>query len=269
MLAVLAGLWLAGVGAPAWWWWRQCRRPGPLPAVGPESLADRRRELLADLAPRLAHEVITPLAAVRGHLDILREALGPAPGPVAAASLRMSVTEVERVTALARDLVTLTAARAGSTPRTRERAGALAEEAVLPLLPVAEAAGVQLRLVVPATPAVVEVATGELVRALRNLVDNALRHGCAAGPGEVTVQVSVEGGRRVRLAVADPGPGIPAEQLERLCRPFARGGGAGRAGLGLAIVAEVLAAHASRLETGPGGQLSFTLPLAGQPERAG
>jgi len=104
-------------------------------------------------------------------------------------------------------------------------------------------------------------------RLVTNLIDNALRHG--APPIEVSTRR--DGGSFV-LEVADRGPGIPADQVERLKRPFTRGdpsrSGAPGAGLGLAIVERIARLHGGTLELLPrpgGGTIArVSLPAQGQ-----
>jgi len=88
------------------------------------------------------------------------------------------------------------------------------------------------------------------LRLVTNLVDNALRHG--APPVEITTRYA--NGSAV-LEVADRGPGIPTEQVERLKRPFTRGeparSGAAGAGLGLAIVDRIARLHGGALDLLP------------------
>jgi len=101
------------------------------------------------------------------------------------------------------------------------------------------------------------------LRLVTNLVDNALRHG--APPVEVTTRNA--NGSMV-LEVADRGPGIPANQIERLKRPFTRGeparSGAVGAGLGLAIVERIARLHGGTVELlardGGGTIARVTLP---------
>ena len=88
----------------------------------------------------------------------------------------------------------------------------------------------------------------QIKRALTNLIQNAVRHG-----GNARVRVTQEAGRIV-LAISDDGPGIPAEKLDDVRRPFtrlddARGDPSG-SGLGLAV--------AERLITGQGGKIILT-----------
>jgi len=100
-------------------------------------------------------------------------------------------------------------------------------------------------------------------RAVSNLVDNALRY--AGEPVEIAARH--EAGNVV-IEVLDRGPGIPAEETERLKRPFTRldeaRSGPGGAGLGLAIVDRIARSHGGRLELGArsGGGLAARLVLA-------
>jgi two-component system osmolarity sensor histidine kinase EnvZ len=98
-------------------------------------------------------------------------------------------------------------------------------------------------------------------RAVDNLVGNAIKHG---GAGEVLLRTAKDA-QRVWLGVLDRGPGIAADQVERLKQPFtrrddARSGQSG-AGLGLAIANRVAAMHGGRLELLPreGGGLEARL----------
>lgn len=99
-------------------------------------------------------------------------------------------------------------------------------------------------------------------RAVTNLLDNALRY---AG-GEVEIAARRERGLVV-VEVLDRGPGVPAQETERLKRPFTRldesRSGPGRSGLGLAIVDRIARAHGGRLELAPrpGGGLAARIEL--------
>ena len=107
-----------------------------------------------------------------------------------------------------------------------------------------------------------------LAQALRNLIDNAMQH-TAAPEGLVRLEVEALRGARVRFAVLDDGPGIPAEQRGRIFERFhrtddARARVAGGAGLGLAIVQAIAEAHGGQARAvqpaGRGARVELELP---------
>ncbi len=113
-----------------------------------------------------------------------------------------------------------------------------------------------------------------LVQLLDNLVDNALRHGDAAGPVEVLARHDAQ---QVRIAVRDRGPGVPPALRTRIFEPFQRGdadadgGVSGRAGagLGLALCRSIARVHGGELTLrarGHGGSsFELALPVEAQP----
>ena len=112
----------------------------------------------------------------------------------------------------------------------------------------------------------VEADEGLLARALDNLLDNARKYGNGS-PIDIS---AVRAGAQAVLAVRDRGPGIAAQDLDRVFEPFFRGEGApGRAagyGLGLALARRVAEAHggSARAENAAGGgaRLEIRLPQA-------
>ena len=112
-----------------------------------------------------------------------------------------------------------------------------------------------------------------LRRLLRNLLENARRYGRAAGTDDAEVQVSVlpasdRGSRQVLLRVDDRGPGVPADQRERIFEPFYRLPGAsereGGVGLGLSLVRTIAERHGGSVSVTdrPGGGARFEVRLA-------
>ncbi len=107
-----------------------------------------------------------------------------------------------------------------------------------------------------------------LRRALRNLIENAVRYGTRC-------RVRIEGDRHeVRILVEDDGPGIPEAEQERVFEPFVRLEGSrssqtGGIGLGLAIARSIVRAHGGdiRLANRPGGGLAVTVALPAPPPR--
>ena len=229
-------------------------------ALPADPLRDRRDRLLADLGSRLAHDLNTPLAAVLGHLDLIRH---EAISEQARASVQVCQQEVARAHTLARDLLALTRLRAGTARRAPEHAGALAEEAASALLPLADQLDAGLTVQTPSERVLVDVAAEDLVRALRNLLLNALHHGLGE---QRQVRLCVDADpRAVTFRVQDSGPGLTADKLAELSEPLARGDTNSTTpgnGLGLAIAQEVVHAHGGQLgsiQHGAWSEITFTL----------
>ncbi|MET0321593.1 MAG: ATP-binding protein [Duganella sp.] len=96
----------------------------------------------------------------------------------------------------------------------------------------------------------------DIKRVINNLVENARRYGRTAGEDytEIDIRCSIQGAhaaRRVAIEVQDHGPGVPADQIPQLLKPFTRldtaRGQANGAGLGLAIVDRVMQRHGAEL----------------------
>jgi signal transduction histidine kinase len=233
-------------------WWVAGRALDPL-----ERGYERERRFVDDAS----HELRTPLALHKTELEVaLRYAEDEAALRAAIAS---GIEEVDRLSQLADDL--LVVARSGD-----EGLAVTAEEldADALLSTVAERFEARARsanrsLSIAAEPGL--VIHGDRLRleqALTNLVENALRHG--AGPIELEASRSNAG---VRLSVRDEGPGFDQPLRERAFERFSRGDearGGGGAGLGLAIVETIAAAHGGRAgiaaQGGPGAEVWIELP---------
>ncbi|OOC01701.1 sensor histidine kinase [Amycolatopsis azurea DSM 43854] len=204
-----------------------------------------------------SHELRTPLASLRTQLEVLlahpdrldwREAC------------RNALLDITRLQDLVGDLVLLGKLdNAGPARLTPVRLSEVVESCL---------SGRQnVRAEIDGDPTVLGN-RGRLERLLRNLVDNAQRH-TSTGVG---VELSTVDGFAV-LTVTDDGPGIPAEDRERVFDRFVRldDGRArddGGAGLGLAIVAEIAQAHGGTVEVADhdgGARLVVRLPLADAP----
>jgi len=207
----------------------------------------------------VSHELRTPLTAIRGNLENLADA-APAEQRPAFATLE---AEAERLSRLVDELLRPPAdGRLLLAERRPVDLAALAAELAALLEGRARRAGVALA--VDAAPACVAGDRDRLKQAMLNLLDNALRH--APPGGRVSLRVEAAGGE-ARVSVADDGPGVPAELAERIWERGVRGPGAGAAGLGLAIVREIVAAHGGHvvLDPGhrPGARFVIALPLLG------
>ncbi len=233
-----------------------------------ESSAAQQTQFLADAS----HELRSPVAGLLAQLDVATAY----PDRVDAETLLPKLQgEAQRLQVLVDDLLFLSRAEAmsgsaaggagsgsGSGLADIDIDGLIAAEVADQR---AKADGVEL---VTAAPVGVEVRglPMDLGRALRNLLDNAVRH----AEREVRVGARVLDGNVV-IQVADDGPGIAAEDQERVFQRFvrlddARTRDAGGAGLGLALASEIASTHRGHLGLVPsvigGATFELTLPLA-------
>jgi len=248
------------------------------PATGDEiaALAGTMNELLGRLQRALArqraltadasHELRTPLAVLRGELE-----LAARPGrsrEELSAAVRNAAAEAERLTRLTEDLLLLARSDEDQLSlrlRPTDIRQLLASSAALAASRLA-AADVTCRVdAQPGTYA--DLDADRMRQAVDNLVDNALRF---APRGSVIVLAARADGPDLDIEVRDDGPGFPADFLphafERFRRPDSgRARGDGGAGLGLAIVRAIVAAHggAATAGHGPGGGAVIRLHLPG------
>jgi two-component system OmpR family sensor kinase len=140
---------------------------------------------------------------------------------------------------------------------------ALARTTVEDLQPLAAAKSIALRIDAPAEARLVGHEDALRIQ-LTNLVDNAIRYTSAGGHVDVSVQAA-DG--QVQVSVLDTGPGIPADERERVFDRFYRGRetASGGSGLGLAIVRQIAEMHGVRVsldgrEGGTGLRATVTYP---------
>ena len=189
-----------------------------------EELVGAHRLLLANAS----HELRTPLARVRIGLELLARQDDPARRVAAVGEIAADIAELDQLI----DEILLTS-RLDAVPQLERR------EPIDLLALAAEEAARLPGCQVEGAATTVEGDPTLLRRALRNLLDNALRHG--RPPVTITVAIS---GNQAMVSVADCGPGIPPDAVSRIFEPFFRipGRGAG-SGLGLALVRRIARLH--------------------------
>jgi two-component system OmpR family sensor kinase/two-component system sensor histidine kinase QseC len=201
---------------------------------------DAQRAFVADAA----HELRSPLTALKLQLELLRRAGDAADREAAGEALGAGI---ERASRLVEQLLALARSEPGApTPSEAVDLGEVARAAVADTVAFATTRGVSLELDA-AQPVVAcgdGVAFGLLVR---NLVDNAARY--SPRGSLVVVRVGREEGRPI-LQVDDAGPGIPPAERERVFDRFYRRADAGEtgSGLGLAIVRSIARTHGAAVE---------------------
>ena len=188
-----------------------------------------------DFVANVSHELKTPIGA----LEVLAETLAARGRPGGDAAARRAHRQGGR--AARRASSTTCSTSASSRPRSRRAATpvpleVLVDDAVDQLRPAAAAAGIDLQVHPGVTGALVACDRRQVVSALANLLDNAVKYSEPGSP--VTVSTALDGDV-VEVAVRDAGIGIPSRDLERIFERFyrvdqARSRDTGGTGLGLA-----------------------------------
>lgn len=208
------------------------------------ALAQQRR-----FTANAAHELRTPLAVLLARLGKLPES-----------ELRQALLrDADRMTRIVGQLLSLAQLEAGSLVLDRPvDLGEICVAVVADMAPLAIAGGKDVAFTPPPVPVRRLGDPIALVEAVTNLVENALRHSPVGGT--VTVGLDAAG----TISVRDSGPGVPAALRQQVFEPFWSGDRGGGAGLGLAIVADIAAAHGGRVEVGdaPDGGADFRLVLS-------
>jgi len=222
----------------------------------------RLRRFVADAS----HELRTPLTSIRGYSEMLRRGAAESPSDAELARRRIEEESI-RMTGLVDDMLVLARLDQGR-PLEQEPVDlqAIAGDAVADARVVAPQR--EIKLTSPGT-VVVNGDDTRLRQVLANLVRNAIVHTPAQTPIDVTLSTEDS---VAKLSVADHGPGLNAEEIDRIFEPFyradpSRSRDSGGAGLGLSIVSAVVTAHGGHVNVheteGGGATFEVDLPLAG------
>jgi two-component system sensor histidine kinase SenX3 len=219
-----------------------------------------------DFVANVSHELKTPIGA----LELLAETLAQETDPAITVPLaERMIKEAERLGRIVDDLLNLSLIETQESPsRDPMPLEGLVHDAMDRIRPAAVAAGIELRLEEGALGAMVACDRRQVVSAITNLVDNAIKY--SEPPNAVDVTTTVGNGNAV-VIVRDVGIGIPSRDLQRIFERFyrvdqARSRSTGGTGLGLAIVRHVAQAHGGEVTVesveGEGSTFRFSLPLA-------
>ena len=233
-------------------------------AASLNAMLDRIAGLIANLrqvTSDLAHDLRTPLMRLRNRLDALHE---PSETPMRASHIDDAVDRADDVLKLFDAILRISELEEGSLRRhfSPVDLAALIVDLGEAHEPLADDAGKTFSVDI-ACEAVVDGDRELLAQALINLIENALRHtppGCG-----IEIGLRRDEGRPVAY-VADTGPGIPADQRERVLERFVRLEAARSTpgnGLGLSLVAAIAAAHRAELtlrDRKPGLEAALLFP---------
>ena len=191
---------------------------------------ERERRLTGDAA----HELRSPLTAIKTHLQVARMTEGAARDQ----SLARAEEGADRLHRTLEQLLLL--ARVEGSLSFDDGVQCNAEQVARLAIQDASSGDrrrIQLHVPPGCSQAALQMPSVLAIAALRNLLDNALRHTPDEGPVELSLETSAN---RVRFQVRDHGPGIADDDLQHLTQRFWRNGGSTGCGLGLAIVQAIV-----------------------------
>jgi two-component system OmpR family sensor kinase len=222
----------------------------------------RLRRFVADAS----HELRTPLTSIRGYSEMLRRGAAESPTDADLARRRIE-EEAIRMTGLVDDMLVLA----------RVDQGRPLDHEPVDLQAIAIDAAADARAVAPQrdinlTSSGRVVVNGDDTR-LRQVLGNLVRNALVHTPPQSSIDIGLSTEDSVaRLSVADHGPGLADDDLDRIFEPFyradpSRSRDSGGAGLGLSIVSAVVTAHGGHVKVreteGGGATFEVELPLAG------
>jgi signal transduction histidine kinase len=233
----------------------------------------RLRQLQSDFVAAVSHEFRTPLTSL-SHIAALLAADRLGPEALKRESYDVLVRDTARLRRLVEDLLEFSRFEAGAVTFRRQAAdvAALARETVTQFQAAVAADGYTIELAGDAGPIHADVDRDALVRALWNLLDNAVKY----SPETRIVQVDVhrEDGH-LAIAVRDRGIGIPEHERARIFERFVRGSESKvrqirGTGIGLAMVRHIVEAHGGRIDVesqpGHGSVFTMSVPVAAEVE---
>ena len=244
-------------------------------------LSDSERQRLAaervaaweEIARRLAHEIKNPLSPIQLAVANLRRVHERAPAEFDRALADESATILEEVDTLRRLVDEF--AQFARLPRLSPEAcdpRSIVEQTLALYAARIEAEHVRVSVRDALAPSTARLDAGQVGRALKNVVQNALDAMEAVAERELAIEVRGTSGvsPEVWFVVSDTGPGFGAEALRRVFEPyFTTRGERGGTGLGMAIAYRIAAEHGGSIRvtgrSGPGATVVIALPIGGPP----
>jgi two-component system, OmpR family, phosphate regulon sensor histidine kinase PhoR len=240
-------------------------------------LADRTgahaaEKMRVDFVANASHELLTPLAAIKGFIETLEEPEAGGDPKTRARFLDIMDGEASRMQALIRDLMSLSRIEAEKyeLAAIKVHMEQVIHDVVTPLIAIPATRGTDIVLnIAPELPPV-SGDQGMLGQLVSNIVANAMKYGRAGTPIHISLARS-RSSNMLALTVSDQGDGIAPEHLPRLTERFyrvdsGRSRAIGGTGLGLSLVKHIVDGHRGHLEIksdiGKGTTITILLPVA-------
>jgi signal transduction histidine kinase len=212
-----------------------------------------------------SHELRAPLARQRALIEVALADPDATVGSLRTSHERVLAAE-QQLEQLIAGLLTLTRGQAGLEHREQLDLSALTSQAMLAREPQLAGLDLDVRSTLDAAPSVGDPRLIE--RLIANLIDNAIRHNTPGGWIEITTGTRE---RRAFISIANSGPTVPPDEIQRLFQPFQRLGAARTGhnnsghGLGLSIVQAIAGAHGAELAARPRSEGGLTIVLSFPP----
>ncbi|MBN1476491.1 response regulator [Candidatus Sumerlaeota bacterium] len=222
----------------------------------------------------LTHDMKSPLTVILGHLRLLEDGqLGELPGAEARSAIASSIRNAHRLIEYIDNFLALNHSLVDALEVRQEKIdlAPLLQEVAENHMPASRREGIHFEFAIEEGIGEVVGDTDHLIRAVENLITNALKFTPEGGTVTLGAQPESDG---VTIWVEDTGPGISEGEIEHIFDPFHRGSGAERlargVGLGLCVVRQVAEAHGGevKVESSVGEGSRFTLHLPRHPGRA-
>ena len=266
---------LSGIGQQSQLWDMRIQSIGPgqkLVHLADRSGAQAAEKMRVDFVANASHELLTPLAAVKGFIETLDDPAAGDDPETRTRFLGIMAKETDRMQALVRDLMSLSRIEAEKydPPQHPVDFAAVVVETVDDLRRSQKERGGNIQLDIAENMPAVMGDTGQLRQLASNIVTNAMKYGRATTPVLVSLAPS-KSGAMLSFSVADHGDGISPEHLPRLTERFYRVDSGrsrlvGGTGLGLSLVKHIVDRHRGHLEirstVGTGTTVSVLLPIA-------
>jgi PAS domain S-box-containing protein len=212
----------------------------------------------------VSHELHTPIAIIKGFAGLMSDPDLKLSEATVREKAAIIVEESVRLEKMVGQMLEATRIQAGGIkPQlSTEDVSRLVARGVEKVQPLLKAAGCQVSLDLQPEHYLASVDGARVQQVVINLLENATKY---SGQGRIEVTGRFDD-HELRIAIGDDGPGVPAEDRERLFEPFVRGkssAGASGSGLGLYIAKAIVEAHGGNLTLGasPQGGALFTIVL--------
>ena len=266
---------LTGIGQQSQMWDMRIQSIGPgqkMVHLADRSGAQAAEKMRVDFVANASHELLTPLAAVKGFIETLDDPDAGDDPETRGRFLGIMAKETDRMQALVRDLMSLSRIEAEKydPPQTPVDFAHIVMETVDHVRASQKERGGDIVLDITMEVSQVMGDAGQLRQLASNIITNAMKYGRPGTPIAVSLAQS-RSGAMLAFSVVDQGDGIAPEHLPRLTERFyrvdsGRSRSVGGTGLGLSLVKHIVDRHRGHLEirstVGTGTSVSVLLPVA-------